>query len=70
MAQQTDLSVRPGSVKHRTLLDVFDAQVLQDLIRRMPAEQQAHITYLMMVSDGAEVQKDTSWTPVTAKILN
>ena len=70
MAQQADLTLRPGSVKHRTLLDVFDAQVLQDLIRQMPAQALAHIIYLMMVSDGVEVQKDTSWTPVTAKILN
>ena len=36
----------------------------------MPEELRDFILWLLLCSDGVEVQKDTTWTPVTAKIMN
>jgi hypothetical protein len=57
-------------VQNRVLLGIFDGKVLQDLIKKIPEQLRPFVLYLLLVSDGVEVQKDTSWTPVTAKILN
>jgi hypothetical protein len=70
LSQTADTSIRPGSVKNRTLIDIFDGTVLQDLIKKMPEELRDFILWLVLCSDGVEVQKDVTWTPVTAKIMN
>jgi hypothetical protein len=51
-------------------VDIFDGNVLQDLIKKMPIELRDFILWLVLCSDGVEVQKDVTWTPVTAKIMN
>lgn len=70
LSASADTSVRPGSVKNRTLIDIFDGTVMQNLIKKMPEDLRDFILWLVMVSDGVEVQKNVSWTPVTAKIMN
>ena len=70
MSTASDTSLRTDHVKDRIMLDIFDGQVLQDHIKKIPEHLRDFILYLLLVSDGVEVQKDVTWTPVTAKILN
>jgi hypothetical protein len=49
---------------------VYSQLCVQDLLRTIDEDQRARCLFLALSYDGVEVEKNVSYTPITAKILN
>ncbi len=59
-----------GEIDDRELVDIFDGKAFEDLHHSRDDANKNHTLYFLMCQDGVEVTKGTSYTPVTAKLLN
>ena len=66
----TTRPVPQGGIDARELSDAWDADILGTLYHEYDGSDKDDILYLAQSNDGVEVQKNISYTPITAKLLN
>ena len=59
-----------GGVENRELHDCWDASILGALFHALDDPEKCHYLYLAQSNDGVEVEKNVTYTPITAKLLN
>ena len=60
-----------GPVAAREMRDVWDGTLMNDLIRKIDKGDPSKLyLYLGQSNDGVQVEKNVSYTPITAKVLN
>ena len=59
-----------GAVENRELHDVWDGTILGALFHALDDPEKCHYLYLAQSNDGVEVEKNVTYTPITAKLLN
>ena len=59
-----------GSLENRELVDWWDCGIAAELFHNMNDEDKEDYLYFACSNDGVEVEKNVSYTPVTAKLLN
>jgi hypothetical protein len=57
-------------LENRELVDCWDASILEDMYHNLEDDNKHDWIYLAQSNDGVEVQKNVSYTPITAKVLN
>jgi hypothetical protein len=60
-----------GSVSTRELHDVWDGTLMNNLLEEIDDDDPGHLyLFLGQSNDGVEVEKNVTYTPITAKVLN
>ena len=61
----------PGrSMEHRHLDSAWDGSIMEELFHNCTDAEKIHYLYFVHSNDGVEVEKNISYTPLTAKLLN
>ena len=70
MAHGTSRQRPVGSAASRELHDCWDASIMDTQFHRLHDENKKSFLYFAQSHDGVEVQKNVTYTPITAKLLN
>jgi hypothetical protein len=70
MAFGTSIQPPTGSIENRELRDCWDASIMETLFYKHPDNNKKAFIYFAQSHDGVEIQKNVTYTPITAKVLN
>ena len=66
----TSRSPPEGPMNSREVIDTWDGSILESLFHDLDDADKGKYLYLAQSNDGVEVEKNTTYTPITAKLLN
>ena len=70
MTYGTSREIPNDSVKDRELRDCWDGTIIPSLFPHLNNDTKKSFLYFAQSHDGVEIQKNVTYTPITAKVLN
>ena len=70
MGYGTSQDLPTSSLQNRELRDCWDASIMESQFHRISDENKKSFLYFAQSHDGVEIQKNVTYTPITAKVLN